>query len=119
VMRAQRRGRIVNIASVGGLLPGGSSIGYATSKAALIHLTRCLAVALAPHVLVNSVAPGLVEATRIFRRIPPEMVQAARRSTLLGRGVSASDVAGQTVAFCRTDSATGQVLAVDGGIFSR
>ena len=119
VMRAQRRGRIVNIASVGGLLPGGSSIGYATSKAALIHLTQCLAVAFAPHVLVNSVAPGLVEATRIFRRIPPEMVQAARRSTLLGRGVSASDVAGQTVAFCRTDSATGQVLAVDGGIFSR
>ena len=119
VMRAQRRGRIVNIASVGGLLPGGSSIGYATSKAALIHLTRCLAAALAPHVLVNSVAPGLVEATRMFRRIPPEMVQAARRSTLMGRGVSASDVAGQTVAFCRTDSATGQVLAVDGGIFSR
>jgi 3-oxoacyl-[acyl-carrier protein] reductase len=119
VMRAQRRGRIVNIASVGGLLPGGSSIGYATSKAALIHLTRCLAVALAPHVLVNSVAPGLVEATRMFRRIPPEMVEAARRSTLLDRGVRASDVADQTVAFCRTDSTTGQVLAVDGGIFSR
>ncbi len=46
-MRAQRRGRIVNIAPAAGLLPDGSSIGYATSKAALIHLTRCLAVALA------------------------------------------------------------------------
>ena len=48
----------------------------------------------------------------MFRRIPPEIVEAARRSTLLDRGVSASDVADQPVAFRRTDSATEQVLAV-------
>ena len=79
VRRAQRRGRIVNIASTAGLLPCGSSIGYATSKAALIHLTRsrCLAVALAPHVLVNSVGPGLVEATRTSRRTAPGRLLAA------------------------------------------
>ena len=53
------------------------------------------------------------------RRIPPEMLELARRSTLLDRAVSASDVADQVVAFCRTDSATGQVLPVDGGIFPR
>jgi 3-oxoacyl-[acyl-carrier protein] reductase len=47
------------------------------------------------------------------------MLEAIRRSTLLGRAVSASDVADQVVAFCRTDSATGQVVAVDGGIFPR
>ena len=47
-LKASGSGRIVNIASVAGLNPGGSSIGYATSKAGLIHLTRCLAVALAP-----------------------------------------------------------------------
>ena len=48
VMQKQRRGRIVNIASIAGLHPGGSSIAYAVSKAGLIHLTRCMAVALAP-----------------------------------------------------------------------
>jgi 3-oxoacyl-[acyl-carrier protein] reductase len=47
VMKAQGRGRIVNIASVAGLYPTGSSIAYAVSKAGLIHLTRCMAVALA------------------------------------------------------------------------
>ncbi|HLZ02784.1 MAG TPA: SDR family oxidoreductase, partial [Bradyrhizobium sp.] len=48
VMKAQGKGRIVNIASVAGLSPMGSSIAYAVSKAGLIHLTRCMAVALAP-----------------------------------------------------------------------
>jgi 3-oxoacyl-[acyl-carrier protein] reductase len=61
-LRAQGAGRIVNIASLAGLYPGGSSIAYAASKAGLIHLTRCLAVALAPDVTVNCIAPGLVEA---------------------------------------------------------
>src|SRR4029453_18126714 len=58
-MRAQGGGRIVNIASVAGVKPTGSSIAYASSKASLIHLTRCLAVALAPPLPVNSVRPGL------------------------------------------------------------
>jgi 3-oxoacyl-[acyl-carrier protein] reductase len=56
VMKAQGRGRIINIASVAGLSPTGSSIAYAVSKAGLIHLTRCMAVALAPETLVNCVA---------------------------------------------------------------
>src|SRR4029079_13889585 len=64
VMQKQKRGRIVNIASIAGLVPGGSSIAYAVSKAGLIHLTRCMSVALAPDVLVNCVAPGLLEGTR-------------------------------------------------------
>src|SRR5436190_5408337 len=64
VMKAQGRGRIVNISSVAGLGPTGSSIAYAVSKAGgLIHLTRCMAVALAPETLVNCVAPGLLEGT--------------------------------------------------------
>ena len=58
-LRAHRAGRIVNIASVGGLYPASSSIAYSASKAGLIHLTRCLAVALAPSVTVNCIAPGL------------------------------------------------------------
>src|SRR5215470_15103072 len=71
VMKAQGRGRIVNIASVAGLGPTGSSIAYAVSKAGLIHLTRCMAVALAPETLVNCVAPGLLDGTRATANLRP------------------------------------------------
>jgi len=115
-LRAHKCGRIVNIASVGGLFPGGSSIAYAASKAGLIHLTRCLAVAMAPEVAVNCIAPGLVEGTRMAQRLPEEMAAMARRQAVLGRTASAQDIAAQTVAFCKADSITGQVLVVDGGM---
>ncbi len=110
-------GRIVNIASVAGLNPGGSSIGYATSKAGLIHLTRCLAVALAPEVTVNCVAPGLMEGTRMTSRLRPEVAEGARQRAVLKRAASVEDVADQVVAFCRSDSVTGQVLNIDAGVF--
>jgi 3-oxoacyl-[acyl-carrier protein] reductase len=116
-LREQGGGRIVNIASVGGLYPCGSSLAYATSKAALIHLTRCLAVALAPDVLVNCVAPGLVEGTRMAQRVPAPMREMEHRSALLGRTARSEDIADQVVAFCRSDSVTGQVLPVDCGLF--
>jgi len=115
-LRANKSGRIVNIASVAGLFPGGSSIAYAASKAGLIHLTRCLAVALAPDVTVNCIAPGLVEGTRMAQRLPEEMAAMARRQAVLGRTASAQDIAAQVVAFCRADSVTGQVLVIDGGM---
>ena len=116
-MRAGGAGRIVNIASVAGLSPGGSSIAYATSKAALIHLTRCLAVALAPAITVNCVAPGLVENTRMALRLPPAVAQGARDRAVLRRASSAEDIADQAVTFCRADSITGQTVAIDAGIF--
>lgn len=115
-MRQQQQGRIVNIASIGGLMPAASSIAYACAKAALIHLTRCLTVALGPDVLVNCVAPGLIEGTRIAQRLPPEIIQMARSRAVLGHAASTEDIADQVVAFCRTDSATGQTLVVDGGV---
>ena len=115
-MRRRGAGRIVNIASVAGLRPGGSSIAYASSKAALIHLTRCLAVALAPDITVNCVAPGLVEGTRMAQRLPVEVADTARRNAVLRRTSSAEDIAEQVVTFCRADSVTGQVLAIDGGL---
>ena len=115
-LRRNRSGRIVNIASLAGLAPGGSSIAYAASKAALIHLTRCLAVALAPDVTVNCIAPGLVEGTRMAERVPEEMKAGTRRQAVLGRTGSAQDIAEQVVTFCRAESVTGQVLVVDGGL---
>jgi 3-oxoacyl-[acyl-carrier protein] reductase len=71
------------------LNPGGSSIAYATSKAGLIHLTRCLAMARA----------------------------GALQRAVLKRAVSVEDVADQVLAFCRSDSVTGQTLNIDAGVF--
>ena len=115
-MRKQGAGRIVNIASIAGHRPMGSSIGYATSKAALVHLTRCLSVALAPTITVNCVSPGLIEGTRMAQRIPPAVVENVRKSVVLGRGADVRDIAAQVETFCRADSVTGQVLVVDGGL---
>ena len=116
-MRARGAGRIVNIASVSGLKPGGSSIAYASSKAALIHLTRCLAIALAPTITVNCVAPGLVEGTRMALRMPPEAADRVRREAVLQRASDAGDIANQVVTFCRAASVTGQTAVIDAGYF--
>ena len=115
VMRAQKRGRIVNVTSIAGLHPIGSSVAYAVSKAALIHLTKCLAVALAPDILVNSVAPGFMDGTRMSDNLAPEYQRKARQGALLQRAADKNDVAGVVVEFCRTESITGQTLVVDAG----
>lgn len=114
-LRRHEAGRIVNIASIAGLAPAGSSIAYAAGKSALIHLTHCLAVAMAPVVTVNCIAPGLVEGTRMAERLPEEVKQAARSQVTLGRTGSADDIAQMAVAYCRADSVTGQTIVVDGG----
>jgi 3-oxoacyl-[acyl-carrier protein] reductase len=115
LLGANGAGRIVNIASVGGLYPGSSSIAYSCSKAGLIHLTHCLAVALAPAVAVNCVAPGLVEGTRMAARLPDEVAEGARRGAILGQVGSAADIAAATVMLCAADSISGQTIVVDGG----
>ncbi|MXV88343.1 MAG: SDR family oxidoreductase [Acidimicrobiales bacterium] len=115
MLQADGGGRVVNIASVGGLLPGSSSIAYSCSKAALIHLTHCLAVAMSPTVTVNCVAPGLVEGTRMAARLPDEISEGARRASLLGQVGSPIDIASATVMLCQAESITGQTMVVDGG----
>ena len=115
IMRRQGAGRIVNIASVAGLGPTGSSIAYAVSKAGLVHLTRCMAVGLAPAVLVNCVAPGYLEGTRATANLDPAYQEQARRGSLLKRAADKDDVADQVVALCRTESITGQTVVVDAG----
>lgn len=116
-LKASGSGRIVNIASVAGLNPGGSSIAYATSKAGLIHLSRCLAVALGPEVSVNCVAPGFMEGTRMSSRLRPEMAEGARQRAILKRAATVEDVADQVLAFCKSDSVTGQTVNIDAGVF--
>jgi 3-oxoacyl-[acyl-carrier protein] reductase len=116
VMRAGGQGRIVNISSGASFYPAGSSLAYAVSKAALNHLTRCMAVALAPEIIVNCVAPGLMEGTRMTANIPPERRTPLSRMAL-NRPTDKDDVAAQVVEFCRTDSTTGQTIVVDAGVY--
>ena len=108
--------RIVNVGAMIGLMPAGSSIAQAVTKAGVIHLTRCLAVALAPDITVNCVAPGLIEGTQMSGRLPREAVDAMRQRALLKHNTSIRDIADQIVQFCRAESVTGQVLVIDGGI---
>lgn len=117
IMKRQGRGRVINISSVAGLTPTGSSIAYAVSKAALNHLTRCMAVAMAPEVLVNCVAPGLMEGTRMTTRLHPDQVRSSLAGSLLQRAADRDDVADQVVTFARTDSTTGQTMVIDAGRF--
>ena len=114
-MKAQGRGRIVNISSVAGLGPTGSSIAYAVSKAGLIHLTRCMAVALAPETLVNCVAPGLLEGTRATANLRPEFIERSAAESLLKKPADKDDCADMVVTMCRTDTMTGQTIAIDSG----
>jgi len=114
-MKSQGSGRIVNISSVAGLVPTGSSIPYAVSKAGLNHLTHCMAVALAPEVLVNCVAPGYIDGTRATSKLDPDYQVTSRAAALLKRAADKDDIARQVVEFCRTDSVTGQVLVIDSG----
>jgi 3-oxoacyl-[acyl-carrier protein] reductase len=117
LLRAGGGGHVVNISSIGGIAPMGSSIAYACGKAGLNHLTRCLAMALAPQVAVNAIASGLVTHTAMAdRAMDTGAQQAARDATLLGTGARAEDIAAQVLALVRARSITGQTLAIDGGV---
>jgi 3-oxoacyl-[acyl-carrier protein] reductase len=115
VMKRHGGGRIVNISSVAGLGPTGSSIAYAVSKAGLNHLTKCMAVALAPDVLVNCVAPGLLEGTRATANLRNEQIERASSSSLLKKAADKDDCAEMTVTMCRTETMTGQTVVIDSG----
>ena len=114
-MRKRGIGRIINISSVAGLEPTGSSIPYAVAKSALIHLTKCMAVGLGPEIQVNCIAPGFLEGTKMSDNLEPEYQQQAVDKAVLKRAADKDDVAMQVVSFCKTDSITGQTLAIDSG----
>ena len=116
IMKRQGVGRIVNISSIAGFAPRGSSIAYAVSKSALLHLTRCMAVALAPDVLVNSVSPGYMVGTRMSANLPSNSLENYHKQSLLHTEPSLADVAAAVLTFVDTDSITGQTLIVDSGM---
>ncbi len=101
-------GVIVNVASLGGIRAWRSHIAYCASKAALIMATRCLAVALAPEIRVNAVAPGILESSRAD--------EALERQIPLGRFGTVSEAV-EAVLFLTLGAGytTGTVVCVDGG----
>ena len=116
-MLRQKSGRIINIADVGGIHAWPSYLPYCISKAGLLMLTKGLALALAPHVQVNSVAPGAV---LLPKNSPARLRRRLRRTVPMGREGSPADVAAAVVFFASAPPyITGQTLFVDGGISAR
>jgi ketoreductase RED2 len=107
-------GSILNITSLAGMRPIGSSIPYAASKAALNHVTVLLAKALGPDVRVNAIAPGLIDtpwtADWDATRALVSTLAALKRS---GRPEDLGDLA---LALTTSEYVTGQVVAIDGGL---
>src|SRR5262245_2809513 len=107
-MRRRGGGAIVNVASLGGLRPWKSYLPYCASKAALVMATSCLALALAPDIRVNAVAPGILD--------PPGASEEVRGRVPLGRfGRAAEAVEAVLFLLVGASYTTGDVLRLDGG----
>jgi 3-oxoacyl-[acyl-carrier protein] reductase len=118
VMIKARTGRIVNIASVVGLIGNVGQANYSASKAGVVALTRTLAKELAPrNINVNAIAPGFIE-TEMTRQLPEKAKEAFLRNIPLSRAGTPEDVAKLACFLCSDDSdyITGQCIAVDGGM---
>ena len=117
-MMKARGGRIINIASVSGLMGNPGQVNYSASKAGVIGLTRTVARELASrNITVNAVAPGFI-ATDMTAALGEEILQQVRKEIPLGRLGDPQDVA-DAVLFLASDAAsfiTGHVLTVDGGL---
>jgi 3-oxoacyl-[acyl-carrier protein] reductase len=107
-MKMAGEGAIVNVGSVGGMRPRSSNLAYASAKAAIVHLTECLAVGLGPdNIRVNCVVPGITPTSRVLpgtQTVGP-----------LGRHVALDDLSAAIVECCRNSSVTGVTWTVDAG----
>ena len=110
----ERKGRIINMGSLGGLLPWPTHAHYCSSKAAVHMLTKVMAKALAPEIAVNAVAPGMIDLGEAAAK--PFMRRMAKQTPMRRNG-SGREVA-EAVRFFATAPhfITGQILAVDGGL---
>jgi 3-oxoacyl-[acyl-carrier protein] reductase len=117
-MIPQRKGKIINISSISGILGTSGQTNYAATKGGVISFTKSLARELGPfNIHVNAVAPGLIE-SEIVSKMPKEKVEAIIKSSSLGRMGKPEEVA-QAVLFLALEGSnyiTGQTIAVDGGI---
>jgi ketoreductase RED2 len=112
-LKASDAGQVLNVTSVAGLRPVGSSVAYAMSKAALNHMTHLLAKACAP-VRVNAIAPGLVATP--WTRDWQAQHETVRTTAPLRRSATPEDCAEAALGLLRSRYVTGAILVVDGGL---
>jgi len=117
-MIPERKGKIINISSISGILGTSGQANYATTKGGMISFSKSLARELGPfNIHVNAVAPGLIE-SGVVSKMPKEKVEAIIKSSSLGRIGKPEEVA-RVVLFLaseQSDYVTGQTIVVDGGI---
>jgi NAD(P)-dependent dehydrogenase (short-subunit alcohol dehydrogenase family) len=113
-LRAAAPGCVVNVSSLAGVRPTGSSIPYASSKAAFNHQTRLLAKVLGPDIRVNAVAPGLVDTP--WTADWDEVRALVSAAAPLRRTASPGDVAEVILGLVRSTYVTGEVVVIDGGL---
>ena len=111
MLRRSGQGRIINFASLGGLLAWPAYTHYCVSKAGVIMLTRCMARALAPEITVNAIAPGTIS----FSGDAPGIAEDFIRRAPLHRTGSPQDIDDAVIFLARSSFITGQVIVVDGG----
>ena len=118
-LRAAGDGVIVNVSSIAGHRPTGSSIPYAASKAAVSHMTRLLANVLGPGIRVNAVAPGLVDTPWTSTAEWDVVRSFVAAQAPLGRSATPEDVAHVIAGLVTSSYVTGEVVLVDGGLHLR
>jgi ketoreductase RED2 len=116
-LREDGGGQVVNISSLAGVRPTGSSVPYATSKAALNHLTRLLANVLGPEVRVNAIAPGLVATP--WTEDWQDLHEAVRAMAPLRAVGTPEQIAEVCFGLVVSSYVTGEVIVADGGIHLR
>ena len=117
-MAAQQGGSIINISSVGGIVPDISQVAYGTSKAAINYLTKLIAVHEAKnHIRCNAVLPGMTATEAVEKNLTEEFRGLFQRHIPLGRMGLPEEIAAAVVYLASDESAytTGQILAVSGG----
>jgi NAD(P)-dependent dehydrogenase (short-subunit alcohol dehydrogenase family) len=110
----ERKGRIINMGSLGGTRPWASNAHYCSSKAAVHMLTKVMAKALAPEIAVNCVAPGMID---LGDKSSAAFMRKMERQTPMQRNGTRKDVTDAVIFFATAPHfITGQVLTVDGGL---
>ena len=110
----KRKGKVINLGSLGGLQPWPTHAHYCSSKAALHMLTRVMAKALAPEIAVNCVAPGMID---LGEKAAAAFMRRMARQTPMRRNGAAEDVVAAVMFFATAPHfITGQIMSVDGGL---
>lgn len=107
-------GCVINVSSHAGVRPKGASIPYAATKAALNHVTRLLALSLAPHIRVNAVAPGLVDTPMTADWTQAQKIW--KEQAPMRRAANPEDIAQAVAMLVASDYLTGEILLSDGGL---